>query len=246
MKDLKADLQDCKELGERIFAEPWVGKRTDVTYSPLENTNLNPFSQYFLRMSTSTENGTSSAGLEFVEHFSVDGSEKVWKSYFVYGDGIINEETAETARLDARKINVPHVIKAPQMNLCIGSFFSDKNDDEIDAESLRNEILVISDPSKSSSHVSMKVTTNHPVDDYSIDCLYKTHRFPKELGDAIKLGPGSMELLKVVAKYNGKVALSSVMIFDGRGELRAISSAFNDDPVKQIGALASFKRALFN
>lgn len=244
--NFEQNVADCREIGKSVFADPWVGERTDIVYSPLQRTSLDPHSQYFLRMSSKFDQGKLSAGIEFVEHFRENGSEKVWTGYAVDDEDSLSVDTSDIPRLDRRIIDMPYMLYAPQINNCLDTFRNPDQDTEIDPRMLLDEIKIISDPEKVQPHISTKIAREHPVDEYSLDCLYKVHNMPAELADTISLRPRLMELLVLTARYKGKITLKATMLFNPSGELKGVSSNIADDPIKQIGALASFKRAVLN
>lgn len=244
--EVSKNVDDCRQLAVLVFDSEDVGSQADITYAPLKKHDLNPFSNYFLRMIASRHDGYDQASISFVEHDEVNGKSLEVMGYQVDEGGLVRTHFEEKPFLNTQLFDWPTVIDAPQINDCIYNFKAAAEQKDVDGETLLKELMVVRLAKQRKPHISVKEVSELDVQEYSIDFLHRTHSMPTRLANSIRAKHPVSEWLSMVARYQGQTVLDATMIFDGKKQLIGITKSRGKDVERHIGALASFRRAAFN
>lgn len=249
---MRNDLGDCRQLPGRIFNTTGVGNQTDFTYVPLSRNNVDVFSRHFLRFTVDHNEGVSGGGVEVVEKFAVDGSENRIMNCYVNNDGKFEFRVNSEVLGPEMPVNWPQmlensqVLEGSQIGLCLRHFQYADDMMEIDPESLRRELLSTQSVFGPYPHIRIRDVKGIELEGYEIDLLHKSYAMPQELADNIGIEMPTSEWLEIQARYGDEPVLDETLVFDSKGRIVSEHLAPGDDLFKCIGAVASFKRAIFD
>ncbi|MEK9195991.1 MAG: hypothetical protein AAB914_01345 [Patescibacteria group bacterium] len=248
---MRNDLGDCRQLPSIIFNSTGVGTQTDFTYVPLSRNNVDVFSRHFLRFTVDYNEGVSGGGVEVVEKFAVDGSENRIMKCYVNSNGkfefrVDSEVLGPELPIDwPVMLDNPQVLEDSQIGLCLRYFQYADDEMEIDPESLRKELLLTQSVFGPYPHIRIRDVKGIELDGYEINLLHKSYSMPKDLADSIGIDTPTSEWLEIEARCGDEPVLDETLVFDGKGRIVS-EHLVVEDLVKCIGAVASFKRAVFD